>query len=42
MTSRERGELAQLCRKREKVGKTMATQRSAELLADFEQKLARQ
>lgn len=42
MTARERTELAQLCRKRERVAKTMATQRSAELLADFEAKLARQ
>lgn len=40
MTAKERGELAQLCRKREKVAKTMAAQRSAELLADFEQKMA--
>ncbi len=42
MTSRERSEPAQLCRKRERVAKTMAAQRSAELLADFEAKLARE
>jgi hypothetical protein len=40
MTRREREDLAQLVRRREKVAKTQAQQRSAELLADFEAKLA--
>jgi hypothetical protein len=40
MTKRERDELASLVRRREKVAKTSASQRSAELLADFEQQMA--
>lgn len=40
MTKRERDDLAQLTRRREKVAKTAATERSAELLADFEQQMA--
>ncbi len=40
MTRRERDDLAALVRRRERVAKTAAAQRSAELMADFEQKLA--
>lgn len=40
MTRREREDLAQLVRRREKVAKTTAAERSAELLADFEQQMA--
>ncbi len=40
MTRRDRDDLAALVRRRERVAKTAAAQRSAELMADFEQKLA--
>jgi hypothetical protein len=40
MTSRERGELAKLIRHQERVLKSTAKQRSAELLAEFEQQIA--
>lgn len=40
MTRREREDLAQLTRQRERVAKTAAKQRSAELLADAEKSLA--
>ena len=40
MTSRERVELTALVRRREKVAKSEASHRSAELMADFEQQLA--
>ena len=40
MTKGEREDLARLIRNREKVLKTAAVQRSAELLAEFEQQLA--
>lgn len=42
MTSRERSELAQLCRRREKLAKSMASEVAAVRLADFEAQLARQ
>lgn len=40
MTARERGDLCLIVRRREKYEKTAATQRTAELLADFERQLA--
>jgi hypothetical protein len=40
MTSRERSELAALCRKQERLAKTMVAERSAVLIADFEAKMA--
>jgi len=40
MTRREREDLAKLVRRREQVAKSAAVQRSAELLADFEQQIA--
>ena len=39
MTKGERNDLASLVRKRERLSKTVASQRSAELLADFEAQL---
>lgn len=42
ITRTERNDLMLLCRKREKLAKAMAAQRSAELLADFESKLAKE
>ena len=41
MTKTERTELSSLIRQRERLMKTLATQRSAELMADVEQQLAR-
>ena len=39
MTKGERNDLAKLVRQNERLAKTAATQRSAELLADFERQL---
>ena len=41
MTRRERDDLAKLVRQRERLMKTLAAQRSAELMADVEAQLAR-